>query len=68
MGFGKRRDREDNLVSMRHGEFGVLLEYPNGNDKLLINYPSLPSEKKSQLGLYMKIKLQTETMKKNKTT
>lgn len=51
MGFGKRRDREDNLVSMRHGEFGVLLEYPNGNDKLLINYPSLPSEKKSQLGL-----------------
>ena len=39
----------DNLFNMRHGEFEVLLEYSNEENKLPIEHPNSTSEKKSQL-------------------
>lgn len=67
VGCGERKKDRDDLFSMRCGEFGILPEYPNKDGKLPIKYPSLTSGKKSQLDPYMKIKLETETLGKNKT-
>lgn len=55
------------LFNTRHGEFGVLIEIPSGDENLPIVYQSLMEEKKSQLELLIRIELKKKTMGKNKT-